>query len=111
MISQEILDRAKAELASAENARDSGFEGRARVNARRAAGLIARTYLEKQGIPVGSSSAYDVLQILHDQSESTDEIRQVIDHLLMRVDQDFNIPAQVDLIAETRWLIQTLNED
>ena len=57
---------------------------------------------------VGSSSAYDVLQVLRDQSKTTGEIRQVIDHLLMRVDKDFNIPAQVDLIAETRWLIQTL---
>jgi HEPN domain-containing protein len=110
MISQETLAQANTELAHAENARATGFEGRARVSARRAAGLTARSYLGNRGIPVESTSAYDVLQLLRDQPESSDEIRQVIDHLLMRVDKDFQIPAQVDLIAETRWLIQILSE-
>lgn len=111
MFSDEILEQAYAELGSAEAARSSGFEGRARVSARRAAGIVARSYLEGLGLPVGTSSAYDVLQILRDRAEIANEIRQVIDHLLMRVDRDFQIPTQVDLIAETRWLIQNLDKD
>jgi hypothetical protein len=111
MFSEEILAQVNTELAAAENARLTGFEGRARVSARRAAGLAARSFLENLGIYVGSASAYDILQVLRDQPDSTNEIRQVIDHLLMRVNQDYQIPAEVDLIAETRWLIQTLNKD
>ena len=105
MISEETLARADAELAIAEKSRLSGFEGRARVSARRAAGIVIREYLHSQGTQGGSPSAYDLLQIMRSQPGLNPEIQQAIDYLLMRVDEDFQIPAQVDLIAETRRLI------
>jgi len=111
MISEKTLAQAEAELAIAEKSRSSGFEGRARVSARRAAGKVAQSFLANQGISVGSASAYEILQILRDRPDTAREIRQVIDHLLMRVNEDYQIPVQVDLIAETRWLIQILNKD
>jgi hypothetical protein len=111
MISEEKLAQADAELANADIARSTGFEGRARAGARRAAGIVARSFLRNRGVPMGSASAYDVLQILHDRPETNLEIQQVIDHLLMRVNENHQLPIQVDLIAETRWLIQTLNKD
>ena len=111
MIAEEALFRASAELAAAEKARSAGFEGRARVSARRAAGIAVRSYLGNRGIPPGTTSAFDILRVLRDEHDTPDEIRQVIDHLLMRVNEDFQLPAQVDLIAETRWLIQILNKD
>jgi HEPN domain-containing protein len=111
MISEDTLARADAELALAENARMSGFEGRARVSARRAAGIVTRGYLVELGIPIRSTSAYDVLNYLRDRPESTKEMRSIVDQLLMRVNQDHQIPGGVDLIAETRRLIQILKKD
>ncbi len=111
MISTETLAQAEAELANADAARATGFEGRARAGARRAAGLAARSFLANQGVPFGPTSAYDILQILRDRPETGVEIQEVIDHLLMRVNEDHQLPIPVDLIAETRWLIQTLNKD
>jgi hypothetical protein len=32
----------------------------------------------------------------------------VVDHLLAHVDQEHNLPASIDLIAETQWLIRVL---
>jgi hypothetical protein len=108
MIAQEVLDRIETELAQAEAARASGFEGRARVTARRAAGMAVRAFLHARGDQVGSASVVDLLQYLRDQPETTGDIRQVLEHLLARVNQDFELPPSVDLIGETRWLVQSL---
>lgn len=111
MIAEEALSRANAELAGAEKARSAGFEGRARVSARRAAGIAVRSFLSIHGASLGTASAFDILQFFRDRRETSAEVRQVIDHLLMRVNEDFNLPSQIDLISETRWLIKTLDED
>jgi hypothetical protein len=110
MIAQEALDRIEAELAQAEAARASGFEGRARVNARRAAGMAVRAFMQAQGDELGSGSAVDLLQAFSDQPDTPDDVRQVLAHLLVRVNQDFELPLTVDLIGETRWLVQSLNK-
>lgn len=110
MIAQDVLDRIEAELAQAEAARASGYEGRARVNARRAAGMAVRAFLLARGDVVGSGSAVDLLQTFRDQPDTPDDIRQVLEHLLIRVNQDFELPLSVDLIGETRWLVQSLDQ-
>ncbi len=110
MIEQDVLDRIEAELAQAETARASGYEGRARVNARRAAGMAVRAFLLARGDVVGSGSAVDLLQTFRDQPDTPDDIRQVLEHLLIRVNQDFELPLSVDLIGETRWLVQSLDQ-
>ena len=110
MIAQDVLDRIEAELAQAETARASGYEGRARVNARRAAGMAVRAYLMARGEVVGTGSAVNLLQALRDQPDTPDELRQVLEHLLLRVNQDFELPLSVDLIVETRWLVQSLDK-
>jgi hypothetical protein len=110
MIVQEVLDRIETELAQAEAARSSGLEGRARVSARRAAGMAVRAFLQARGDEVGSASVIDLLQLLRDQPETPDDLRKVLEHLLARVNQDFELPHTVDLISETRWLVQTLNK-
>ena len=110
VITQDVLDKIKAELDQAERARASGFEGKARVNARRAAGMAIRAFYQFRGIAVGATSAYDLLQTMRDRPETPVEIRRVIEHLLTRVDVEFNLPVPVDLIAESRWLVRKLNE-
>ena len=110
MIAQDVLDRIETELAQAEVARSSGLEGRARVNARRAAGMAVRAFLQARGDGTGSGSAVDLLQALRDQPDTPGDIRQVLEHLLARVNQDFELPVSIDLIGETRWLVQSLHK-
>ncbi|MDR3576305.1 MAG: hypothetical protein P4L50_20755 [Anaerolineaceae bacterium] len=98
----------EAELSKGEAARTNGNEGMARVCARRAAGLLVRNYLTNQHIPFPNGTAYDLLKFYRDNPEISTEIQQVLDHLIARVDTEHNLPDNVDLIKETRWLIQAL---
>ncbi len=111
MIDAETLTLIDRELAQAQAARQAGFEGRARVSARRAAGAAIRAFLTARQAPLGPVSAYDLLQMMAGRADTPPEIRQVIEHLLARVNEEFQLPTPVDLIAETRWLVQTLNKD
>ena len=58
----------EAEFEKAEQARARGNEGQARVCARRAAGIAIREYLTRRGICPPSASAYDLLNLLKDDS-------------------------------------------
>jgi hypothetical protein len=111
VLAGELLENIEAELLKADAARASGLEGRARVGARRAAGLAMRGYLQARGLPLGRASIFDLISIFRDQPDLSAEVRQVADHLLLRVNTDSELPPSVDLIAETRWLVQILNKD
>jgi len=111
MIAPEILARIQVELDRAEAARAAGFEGRARVSARRAAGAAIQAYCESHRIALEAFSAYEILQAFHDRPDLSPRVREVIEHLLARVNEDFALPIPVDLLAETRWLVDTLDKD
>ncbi len=97
----------------AQAARAVGNEGRARVCARRAAGLAARDFLNRQSITPGrpaqgnprNSSAYETLQTLAAFPGLAPHLRQAALHLTMRVSGEFQLPAGIDLIAEANQLI------
>ena len=38
-------------------------------------------------------------------------VKVVTEHLLMRVDEDFKLPVEADLIAEATWLIDYLENE
>ncbi|MBE7534650.1 MAG: hypothetical protein HS124_02825 [Anaerolineales bacterium] len=96
------------ELEQAEQARAQGNEGRARVCARRAAGVAIREYLLRRGVRPLSSSAMDLLNLIKEDPRLPPELRPIIEHLTLRVTVEFKLPIQVDLIAEARTLCQTL---
>jgi len=97
-------------LAHAEAARGEGFEGRARVCARRAAGAAVREYLEIKGLPIPGPSAVELLAAIQILPGITDDVRQSADTLLLRVDESFSLPAEVDLLAEAQRLVETLEK-
>ena len=101
----------EAELTKAEQARRRGNEGQARVCARRAAGLAAREYLTRQGVPPPSVSAYDLLNVLKKDSRLSIELQQIAAHLTLRVTEEFKLPVDVDLIAEARAFCEGLLYD
>ena len=98
----------QAEFARAEQARARGNEGQARVCARRAAGIAAREYLSRRGTPPRTSSAYDVLRLLAEDPTVPINAKESALRLTLRVDEDFELPPGVDLLAEARALCAVL---
>ncbi len=96
------------ELARGEAARKEGLEGRARVCARRAAGVAIREYLSLRGLEQPGPSAYDLLAYLQELTDESPEIRRAAGRLLERVDESFALPTDVDLLAEAGWLAKEL---
>jgi hypothetical protein len=60
---------------------------------------------------VSASSAYDLLQHFGSQVQLPLEIQQVIEHLIARVNEDFQLPGSIDLISETRVLVKFLAKE
>jgi hypothetical protein len=98
----------RKEFEKAEQARGRGNEGQARVCARRAAGIAAREYLIRQGIRPPSVSAYDLLNLLKTEPRLAPELRTIADHLTLRVNEEFKLPVNADLIAEARTFCDQL---
>jgi HEPN domain-containing protein len=98
----------QAEFEKAEQARARGNEGQARVCARRAAGIAVREYLTRRGRRVLSTSAYDLLNLLKNEPNLSPELKQIADHLTLRVTEDFKLPVDADLVAEARTFCEAL---
>jgi HEPN domain-containing protein len=92
----------RAEIERAEKARARGNEGQARVCARRAAGIAAREYLARRGEIVRTPSAYDLLNLLKDDPRLPLDLKQIAEHLTLRVNEEFKLPVDIDLIAESK---------
>lgn len=110
MLEDRVRLQIEAELSRGEAARSNGNEGMARVCARRAAGILVRDYLAKRHVQPPSSAAYDLLKFVRDMTGIPADIQQVLDHLIARVDSEHNLPDSIDLIQETRWLVQVLEQ-
>ncbi|NOT04794.1 MAG: hypothetical protein HOP27_09375 [Anaerolineales bacterium] len=96
------------EFSKAQQARISKNEGQARVCARRAAGIAIRDYLTRNGTRVPSMSAYDLLNLLKEDPLIPADLKLIADHLTVRVTEEFNLPFDADLIAESRILCDWL---
>jgi len=96
------------ELERAEQARARGNEGQARVCARRAAGIAAREYFARRGETIRTPSAYDLLNLLIEDFSLSDELREIAMHLTLRVNEEFKLPTDIDLIVEAKKLCEGL---
>jgi hypothetical protein len=92
------------ELEQAEASRATGNEGKARVCARRAAGIVIREYFSRLGIPFAPHSAYQNLLYLQAYQNTPKHIQEVAGHFLERITPEHELPVEADLIAEARWL-------
>ena len=98
----------QTEFERAEQARARGNEGQARVCSRRAAGIAIREYLARRGIRPPSMSAYDLLnQIKHDPRLPPD-LQEIAGHLTLRVNEEFRLPVNADLVAEAKKFCKEL---
>lgn len=107
----EWLDKYEAELRQASSARENQNEGMARVCARRAIGIVIGEYLNKLGYQSPSNSAHARLRFLVALPNLPEDSREVAQHFLVKVDSDYRLPIDVDLLAEAEWLRQALLPD
>jgi hypothetical protein len=96
------------ELQMAANARARGNEGQARVCARRAAGVVIREYFLRRNVFGHTSSALDLLQALLELPEIPEEARRAAEYLTLRVNEEFKLPINADLVEEARVLCKSL---
>jgi hypothetical protein len=101
----------ESEIGQAEKARAEGNEGKARVCARRAAGLVAGEYLSRQSLSRPGHSTYSRLQYLQSLPKVSPKVREAAHYFLMRITPEHKLPIEIDLIAEARWLKETLLDD
>ena len=100
------------EFEKAQQARIARNEGQARVCARRAAGIAIREYLSRKGTRIPSMSSYDLLNLLKENADLSPDLRLIVDHMTVRVTEEFQLPYDADLIAEARTLCdRLLNSD
>jgi hypothetical protein len=99
------------ELLLAKQSREEGNEGRARVCARRAAGAAAQLFLYRHEKIITTENAYQSLKTLKDKEELPDRIQLAVIRLIQRVNEDHQLPAEIDLIHEARLVIQFLEAD
>jgi len=96
------------EIQRANEARARNNEGQARVCARRAAGIAVREYLSRRRIRAASPSAYDLLKLLLDMPDAPPGAFQSARYLTVRVNEDFKLPIDADLIQEAQTLREQL---
>lgn len=104
----DLQSQLQKEFEKAQQARINKNEGQARVCARRAAGIAIREYLTRKGTRVPSMSAYDLLNLLKEDTLLPPDMNLIVDHLTVRVTEEFQLPFEADLIAESRVLCDWL---
>lgn len=104
----DLQTKIQAEFQRAEQARAKGNEGQARVCARRAAGIAVREYLAAKGTHLPSPSAVDLLNLLKDDPLLSPDLKLIVEHLTLRVTEEFKLPVEADLVAEARKLCDEL---
>lgn len=110
MLNRNLLNQINQELARAEQARQKGNEGMARVCARRAAGFAALASLQKLGLDTHNLNGLDALHIVSKNTEFSTSIRRSAEFLTMRVTPDHQLPLKVDLLQQAREFINELTQ-
>jgi hypothetical protein len=93
------------ELLLAKQSRREGNEGRARVCARRAAGAAAQNYLLQAGYGDRKENVLESLQRMKLALTLPERVEKAIDSLLIKVDTDYSLPLEIDLISEAETVI------
>jgi hypothetical protein len=109
VFSQEIRLAVEEELARGLEARAAQNEGRARVCARRSAGVAMREYLRLTGQPARGSS-YDLLGLIQELDSVPMRVKVAARCLLAKVDENHNLTVEADLLEEARILARELEQ-
>jgi hypothetical protein len=100
----------REELLLAKQSRLEGNEGRARVCARRAAGTAVKLYLENKGLTIGSENALQSLEKFKSEAGLPPRVQTAVNWLVHRVDQNYSLPAEIDLIKEAKIVLEYIDQ-
>jgi len=90
--------RFESEIHRGELARSQGLEGRARVCARRAAGVVLQEF-QRHKVPSSTvTNAYDLIRFYSESPDIVSEARDILRILLVRVSQGGVFPLPQDLL-------------
>jgi hypothetical protein len=101
------------ELERGQSARITGNEGRARVCARRAAGVALREYLQVSGQNLRftqTASALELLRAVQEFELFPLTVKEAAQNLVMKVDENHHLPDRLDLLSDARLLIDELEK-
>jgi hypothetical protein len=96
---------ANAEIRAARDALQSGLPGRARVAARRAAGISLAEYNLWRDFTEHTQNYYDLLLAFSTHAGVPVEIREIAQRLCQRVDEAHTLPKNFDLVADAERVI------
>lgn len=99
------------ELARAQTARQNGNLGRARVCARRAAGIAIREWYQRRAGSGWQGDALKQLQRLQADRLAPENVRAAARRLTTVVDLDHRLPFEDDPIEDARLIISRLAKD
>jgi hypothetical protein len=74
-------------------------------------GIAIGEYFKSNGYPDSDRSVYNRLRELSELPTVSKQIHEIASHFLLRVTPEHDLPVEVDLIAEARWLITELLND
>ena len=103
--------RAERELEMAHQARQARNEGKARVCARRAAGIAIGAWLSRERSSTNVVSAIERLRVVADDARQPDSIRAAAHHLTLRINVDHGLPVAADPLVDARQLLTYFLDD
>lgn len=98
-------EQIEKEFSAARQALSVGNDGKARVCARRAAGLAIAWFLSAHPKPAWGQDAMHQLLQLKDDLEFPGEIRDAAVRLTTRISEQFTYPFSTDPIADSRLIV------
>ncbi len=104
-----VKNQVEIELENARSARMAGKEGLSRVCARRAAGFAIRAYLTSVGESTEGLAINDLLKNQVIRGLLPESIYSQLEHLVTRVDSNYQLAAEIDLIEDAEDIIKVLN--
>ena len=107
----EIEARIAAELEAGEAALAAGNLGRARVCARRAAGLGIRAWYQRRDGPGWTGDAMKQLVRLRGERDAPLAVRQAAERLTTRVDTDHRLPFEEGALEDARRILGFVRKD
>jgi hypothetical protein len=110
MENHELRTSIEAEFSDAHSSRADGNEGRARVCARRAAGLAIGQYYEHCLEKPSPTSAYVLLQWFSERAEIPQDLRDAASRLIVRVTPEYKLPHFEDPLEDARFLVKAILE-
>ncbi len=106
----ENRNRISIEMKRAEAARAAGNEGKARVCARRAAGMAIQSHYRERFGEIGGPNALKLLRRFLQAADTPEPLRAAAKRLTTRLRADHTMPFSEDLLQDARNIVNGLHE-